>query len=587
VIRDGGVGRGSRGKRLWGALAVVGAVLVLATAVHAAPAPVAPAPAPPTPISAAPVSPDPATAPAADGGVPHDADRPAEPGEPSAPPAPGTNPDVAPAAASSGAPAAPPPEPAPATPTPADTRTAEPFEAEEGSSLKYILDDIEVRGNTKTRARVVLRYVPFRPGDVIDVDDPSVELARYRLLGTGFFRTVELSLGKGKRRGHVVLIIEVTERNTLVVNDLWMGLAADADTNGKVRPLTAYAGLDAAETNLAGTGITLGAAIGVAQDQLALRVRYFDPAFLGSKWMTNGTLLYNDADDFFGLSGVEFENPSQQGVHEFAVVQYKRFGGSIGIGRDLSVSTQLWAQYRLEHVHAVVPLAASDLRGTEREPIDFSILRGDSLLSTISATLQHDTRDKPILPTRGWFASVTTEVSLSPLGSDYPYSRIDVLASHWLTLPWNHVLRLRLFGGAISGSAPFFERYYVGDLSDFRAARVLGMNVERRPAPNFFGTDVVEVRYGDYAAKFDVEYRVPLYRGTRSVYAIDLFGRVGIFAIAGSRDITSPPQGYSGASLIPMDFTANLGVQMDTSAGGFTFALANVLGFLPALSEGQ
>lgn len=587
MIRDGGVGRGSRGKRLWGALAVVGAVLVLATAVHAAPAPVAPAPAPPTPISAAPVSPDPATAPAADGGVPHDADRPAEPGEPSAPPAPGTNPDVAPAAASSGAPAAPPPEPAPATPTPADTRTAEPFEAEEGSSLKYILDDIEVRGNTKTRARVVLRYVPFRPGDVIDVDDPSVELARYRLLGTGFFRTVELSLGKGKRRGHVVLIIEVTERNTLVVNDLWMGLAADADTNGKVRPLTAYAGLDAAETNLAGTGITLGAAIGVAQDQLALRVRYFDPAFLGSKWMTNGTLLYNDADDFFGLSGVEFENPSQQGVHEFAVVQYKRFGGSIGIGRDLSVSTQLWAQYRLEHVHAVVPLAASDLRGTEREPIDFSILRGDSLLSTISATLQHDTRDKPILPTRGWFASVTTEVSLSPLGSDYPYSRIDVLASHWLTLPWNHVLRLRLFGGAISGSAPFFERYYVGDLSDFRAARVLGMNVERRPAPNFFGTDVVEVRYGDYAAKFDVEYRVPLYRGTRSVYAIDLFGRVGIFAIAGSRDITSPPQGYSGASLIPMDFTANLGVQMDTSAGGFTFALANVLGFLPALSEGQ
>ncbi|HEX4477627.1 MAG TPA: POTRA domain-containing protein, partial [Polyangiaceae bacterium] len=317
MIRDGGVGRGSRGKRLWGALAVVGAVLVLATAVHAAPAPVAPAP--PTPISAAPVSPDPATAPAADGGVPHDADRPAEPGEPSAPPAPGTNPDVAPAAASSGAPAAPPPEPAPATPTPADTRTAEPFEAEEGSSLKYILDDIEVRGNTKTRARVVLRYVPFRPGDVIDVDDPSVELARYRLLGTGFFRTVELSLGKGKRRGHVVLIIEVTERNTLVVNDLWMGLAADADTNGKVRPLTAYAGLDAAETNLAGTGITLGAAIGVAQDQLALRVRYFDPAFLGSKWMTNGTLLYNDADDFFGLSGVEFENPSQQGVHEFAV----------------------------------------------------------------------------------------------------------------------------------------------------------------------------------------------------------------------------------------------------------------------------
>jgi outer membrane protein assembly factor BamA len=448
-----------------------------------------------------------------------------------------------------------------------------------------------VRGNSKTRSRVVLRYVPFRTGDVIDVDDPQVELTRYRLLGTGFFRDVQLALRKGKRRGHVVLIIEVVERNTLIVNDFWMGLSADADTGGKPRPLTTYAGIDAAEMNLAGTGITLGGAVGIAQDQFAFRGRFFDPAFLGTRWMTNGTLLFNNADDFFGNQAVLFDDPRQPAgaPHSSAVVQYERFGGMLGVGRDLSVSTQLWANYRLEHINASLPLAATDIRGRrgelDREPIDFDIVRGDSVLSTISATLQHDTRDKPILPTRGWFASITTEVSLSPFGSDYPYSRIDMLLSHWWTLPLEHVLRLRFFGGAISGRAPFFEQYYVGDLSDFRAPRMLGMNVERRPSPNFFGTDVVEVRYGDYAAKFDAEYRVPLYRGSRAVYGIDLFARAGVYAIAGQRDITRPPGGYSGAQLIPVDFTANLGVQMDTSAGGFTFALANVIGFLPALSE--
>src|SRR4029079_1113588 len=105
--------------------------------------------------------------------------------------------------------------------------------------------------------------------------------------------------------------------------------------------------------------------------------------------------------------------------------------------------------------------------------------------------------------------------------------------------------------------------------------------------PNFFGTDVGEIHQGDYAGKIDVEYRIPLYRGSRSVFGIDLFARAGLFAIAGQRDITHPPAGYSGAALIPIDFTANLGVQMDTSAGGFPFALGNVIGFLPSLGEGK
>ena len=507
------------------------------------------------------------------------------------PPAPATEP------AATAAPAEPPPsDPPPAPEPPPATAPAPPAETPhaagvpgDDSALKYVLEDIEVRGNTKTRSRVVLRYVPFRPGDVIDPDDPQVVLTRYRLLGTGFFREVELSLRKGKKRGHVVLIIEVVERNTLIVNNLWMGLSADADTRGQNRPLTAYAGIDVAETNLAGTGITLGGAVGLAQSQTALRLRFFDPAFLGSHWMTNGTLLYNDANDFFGNSDVLVSEQPPGEPYRFAVVQYKRFGGTIGVGRDLSVSTQLFTHYRLEHIQADVPGAASHVRGTDverdREPIDFSILKGSSILSTVGATLQHDTRDMPFLTTKGWFASVTTEVSLTPLGSDYPYGRVDLLLSRWWTLPASHVLRLKVFGGAISGQAPFFERYYVGDLSEFRAARVLGLNVERRPAPNFFGTDVVEVRYGDYAAKLDAEYRIPLYRGRRSVFGIDLFARAGVFVIAGQRDIVRPPGGYYGAALLPIDLTANLGVLIDTSAGGFTFALASVFGFLPALSE--
>lgn len=453
--------------------------------------------------------------------------------------------------------------------------------------VRYTLEAIQLRGNSRTQRRVVLRYVPFKPGNVFDVDDPEVELSRFRLLGTGFFRDVQYSLKKGSERGLVVLVIDVTERNTIVVSDISMGLAADAAANGRVRRLSGYAGLDVAETNLAGTGITLGGAMAVASNQLALRMRFLDPAFLGTNWMVGGSLLYNDAQDFFGTSRIKWINPDQRTQYDSAVVDYTRFGGSLGVGRDLSVSTQLWLHYRLESLNASYPYEASQSRGFATEPIDFDIIRGRSVLSTLRGTLQVDTRDHPFLPKRGSLTTITTEVGLLPAGRDYDYARVDVQTSRWFRLPWHeHVLRLSAFGGAISGNAPFFEQYYVGDFSDFLPDRVLGVTFDHRYPKNFLGTEIVEVRYGKYALDVNAEYRIPLYRGHHTVFGIDFFGSGGVYSVASDRDFTHPPRAYSGFARFPLDLTFNLGFRMDTSAGGFVFAFSNVLGFLPVRGQG-
>ncbi|HEX9298300.1 MAG TPA: BamA/TamA family outer membrane protein [Polyangiaceae bacterium] len=477
-----------------------------------------------------------------------------------------------------------------AAPAPsADPASAEPVateQAPERARIRYTLQGIEVRGNTRTRDRVVLRYVPFRPGDILDVSDPEVDLTRYRLLGTGFFSSVQLSLRKGDRRGEVVLVIEVVERNTLVVNDLWMGLAGERTNQvGPPNGVFAYGGLDIAETNLAGTGITLGAAIGVGSDQLALRTRFFDPAFLGTGWMTSASLLYNDARDVFGNHNVLYEGLSPTDPVPYAVVKYTRFGGNIGAGHDLSVATQLWFDVRLEKIRAELPRAASHVRGLDREPISFNVIGGDSVLSTIRATLLHDTRDEPILPTRGSFVSITGDTAIVPAVGDYGFSKLEIRASRWWTLPWNHVVRLELDYGAITGNAPFFEKFYVGDFTDLLPDRVLGLNFDRRRAPNFLRTDIVEVRYGDYAAKLQGEYRIPIYRGHRSVYGIDLFGAAGIYGVASHRDLTDPPRGYGGLRRVPIDLTFNLGFRIDTSAGGFLFAFSNLVGLFPVRGE--
>lgn len=461
--------------------------------------------------------------------------------------------------------------------------------------LRYVLEGIEVRGNTTTLARVILGFVPFKRGNVLDVDDKELLLTRFRLLGTGFFRDVQLSLRRGTKRGYVVLVIDVVERSTIVVNDLWLGLSADAEPSGSARPLTAFGGIDVSETNLAGTGVALGGAIALADRQLALRTRISDPSFLRSSWLAEAQLLYNNARDYFGNRDVLVSDSKEVALQnggtpqDYALAQYRRFGGLVGVGHELgSVATHFFLDYRLEKIDAHLPDAASHKRGLDIEPIDFFLDQGSTILSTIGATLVHDTRDEPYLPTRGWHLLGHVEASLTPLGSDYPYAKLVFRGSRWFPLPWaDHVLRIEGIVGAIYGQAPLFEKFYVGDYTDLRPHRALDLAFDRRAAPNFFGTSIAEVRYGDYAARLSGEYRIPIYRGRKTIYGVDFFGSAGFYLVAGQEDVTNPARGYNGIQQVPFDFTFNLGLRLDTALGGLSLSFANFLGFIPIRSGTQ
>ena len=474
---------------------------------------------------------------------------------------------------------------------PDDPRATEPPALVRGPGkvgLRYTLEGVEIRGNTTTLARVIHRFVPFRAGDTLDVDDKELLLTRFRLLGTGFFRDVQLSLRRGTKRGYVVLQVDVVERNTIVVNDLWLGVATDAEPDGRARPLTPYGGIDVSETNLAGTGVALGGAIALADRQLALRTRVSDPDFLRTSWNAEAQLLFNNAKDFFGNRDVLVDDPTQTVAQDYAVVGYQRFGGLVGMGHEVgSVATRLFFDYRLEKIDASLPRAASHLRGLDVEPINFDLRPGSSILSTLSATLVHDTRDDAFLPTRGWHLLALAEASLTPIGSDYPYTKLVLRGSRWMPLPWDHVLRIEGIFGSVFGDAPLYEKFYVGDYTDLRPHRALDLAFDRRAAPNFLNTTIAEVRYGDYAARINAEYRIPIYRGRKSIYGVDFFGSAGFYAVANARDVTSPARGYSGFSKVPVDLTFNVGLKVDTAAGGFSLGIANFIGFIPIRSDAQ
>jgi hypothetical protein len=463
--------------------------------------------------------------------------------------------------------------------------------------IRYVLEGVRVRGN-HTRGDVIAHYVPIHAGEQFDVDDPSIELIRWRLLGTGWFEDVKLSLARGSRRGWVVLVIDVRERNTLVIDRLVMGLSSvvkNSETSSDVvRP---YAGLGLAENNLFGLGIGVrGAGVislhadGIAQ--YGLDFGYYDPMLWGSGYSLTARIFHNYAREFFGRNPLVPSSCRDTSLDEDpdecdpdvegnrAVVIYHRTGFGIGTGHDISGQLRYTLDWQGEIVDVTdKPALASTQRGNDIVPIDFRIEDGVSFVSSLRLGFIYDRRDHPALTTRGTVANFSARLASALIGSSYDFARFEGSVRHWIPLPWNHVVSLGLFVGTVFGNAPFFYDFYAADLSDLLPSRVLELNLDRRRTLNLLGTSIVEMDMEDLAARIDFEYQLPVYRGPGVIHGVDAYAGAGIFMLASRRDLRVSISGYEGWAKLPVDLTFDLGLQADTEVGVFRLGFSSLIGF--------
>jgi outer membrane protein insertion porin family len=471
--------------------------------------------------------------------------------------------------------------------------------------IVYVLERVDVVGEN-ARGDVVRRFVPLKPGDLLDVDDPSIEQIRFRLLGTGWFDDVRLRLKRGSVRGRVVLVIEVQGRNTLIISRVVAGLSrVVTDKTNRDDQLRPYAGLGLAEGNLLGLGIGVGASAVVSQQQLGLDLRYYDPISLGGGFDLTGRAFYNDAREFFGREPIVARDDcpmEQAGEPELApcdpdvrlrraVVIYDRYGTGVGTGHDITGALR----YELDWLGEIVkvgakPRAASTLRGEqgqERAPIDFHIDDGTSYVSSLHLGLIYDRRDDPALPSRGQVLRIDTRMGSGLLGGSYDFARLEASFRHFQPLPWGHVLSVGVFMGAVFGRAPFFYRFYAADLSDLLPSRQLELNLDHRRTHNLLGTSIQEFDKEDLAARIDFEYQLPLHRGARGTRGIDAYAGVGLFLLGDRSVMRMGLPGYHGLERLPVDLTFDLGVQAETSVGVFKVGFSSLIGFLPDLGQGK
>jgi outer membrane protein insertion porin family len=440
----------------------------------------------------------------------------------------------------------------------------------------YTLEKILIEGNTKTTDSTILFFIPIKKGQSFSPDSLELIKSRARLLATGWFSDVVFTLEKGSKKGNALLRIKVEERSTLLISNLILG----------VSEITPYGGLEITEHNFLGRGLSLSGSFVVGNPYRGFKAEFADPSIFNSPFSVGVAFYYTSGIDYLGTDDViAIYADSEEATYRPARIDYKRIGGSVKGAVTLFKALTLTLKYRFEYIDALLPIAAVSTRGGVTETLDFGLISGISYVSALSVFLTYDTRNDPFLPSEGIYLNFGIELSNKLLGSTYNYSKYTLVLEWFKKLPWNHVIRLGFIGGLITGDAPLFEKFYIGDLSDFIPDRVLGMAFDKRKSFNLLRTSINAMRYETIAAKLFAEYIIPLYRKKKAIYGIDFFFSLGIFMLASPEDFSVAPEGYEDVSPAPIDLTANMGFRLDTSAGYFDISVGTLLNLIPIEEE--
>ena len=437
----------------------------------------------------------------------------------------------------------------------------------------YKIEGIEVRGNLKTKTALIVREVGLQVGDVVSANDARVGLARLRLLALGFFLDVHLSLVKGAERGQASLVVEVEERGTLILDALYLGTS---------QATSVWGGLAATERNLLGRGLSLGGGfVGSTRPQVegaepgfagALHVAG-PPAFFSGRLALQASFNFSRGSEFMRTSG---DNSSADPAN-FLATNVRRLGGTFGAGRALSRTFFLTGEARFESIRSEVPEVK--LPAGMAPPTPIAVRDGRSHLGSLTLILDIDSRTDPVLPRGGHHISLSVEATTTAFASSYGFLKGVAQASNYFPLRWGHVIGLHGYLGGIWGDAPYFDRFFVGDLNPLLPPRALGLNFSTQPSHDLLGTSIASHRYDNLAGRALVEYAIPIWSRHGLLYRGDAFAAFGVFAVSNPDDLRNRDLALSHA--IASDLTADLGIRLDTTIGIFTLSVANAIGRIP------
>lgn len=373
------------------------------------------------------------------------------------------------------------------------------FSVQEGR--KTYVEKIDIRGNVKTKDKVIRRELAIAPGDVFDM--VRVKLSQERLEGLDYFDNVDMRPQPTDPpiAGRQDLIVSVHEKYTA---NFTVG-AGFSSVQGAV----AYAEFSQGNFDLfnppyftgAGEKLRLRVQLGFRDEEYDL---YFvEPWFLNRK-LALGVDLYRDYWRFDSPNDVF--NEARTGL---------RTSLTRTLGSDFLTGT---IYYNLEDVGIYLNPGWHGFENGFPLPthpnVPNAILQqtGDHLFNRFGATLSYDTRNSAIgLPNWGQLTELDPEISLG----DQTFYKLE-LKSQWFFpgLFPGHVIELDGRVGTekalIGPDVPFYDRFFLGGAYDLRGFKYRNIG-PRESNPTVPGTIFNEPVGGDSFYFGSIEYSLPIY----------------------------------------------------------------------------
>ncbi len=333
---------------------------------------------------------------------------------------------------------------------------------------KFFVERVEIKGNVRTKDRVIRRELAISPGETFDM--VRVKVSKSRLEQMQYFEKVDTTTEDTEIANRKNLVIGVEEKRTgnFILGagfssiDSLVGYVEVFQGNFDLFNFPSFTG--------GGQKARLRLQAGTRrQDYVAT---FIEPWFLGRR-LSLSTELYHRQLNFLS----DNYNQSQT-------------GGRVGLTRQLPFNVVGGISYTLERV-------AIDFDESYQQQFPDTVLleeAGSRYVSRVGLTLAHDTRNSVQLPTRGHRVEFLPELAGGPFGGDSDYYRLEVRASQywnpgrifteasfWQDVFDGHVLELTGRAGVVQAygdgdrnrrdRVPLFDRWYLGGLYSLRGYR--------------------------------------------------------------------------------------------------------------------
>lgn len=314
---------------------------------------------------------------------------------------------------------------------------------------KSFVEKIEIKGNDKTKDKVIRRELSITPGEVFDMT--AVKLSKKRLEGLDYFEKVDTQVEPTDVPNRKNLVVGVEEKSTGNITfgagfstiDSVLGFVELTEGNFDLFHPPRFGG--------GGQKFRLRAALGAERQDY--QMSFVEPWFLDRK-LAFGVDLYHRQLNF--LSDI-FEETHTGG----------RLSLSRALGSDFLIGTLAYS------------IQNTDLEIVDRARVTQEVLEeeGGRTTSMITASIAYDTRNDNFYPNQGQRTELSADYAGGPLGLDTDIYRFEA-RSNWYFPGFfsGHIFEMGGRAGVVdrysdTARVPLYNRWFLGGLTSLRGYR--------------------------------------------------------------------------------------------------------------------